>query len=300
MHAATDRLEFSPPATPGLLRAMGLALLAHAFLLAALTWGVRWKSEAVTMTAEAELWSAVPQQAAPKLVELPPEPQEPAPPVKALPLAPVQAQPLLPDADIALAQEKRRLKKEEQKAREKEKELEKRRLEKLQQEKLLLEKKRLQDKRDQDKKIAEDKRKSEQDARQKEALKTQEDAKKIAALRDDNLKRMAGLAGATGAPGATGTAIQSSGPSPGYAGRIRARIKPNIVFVDDIAGNPMADVDVRTAPDGTIISRKLLKSSGVKSWDDAVLKAIDKTEKLPPDVDGRVPSSLTIGFKPKD
>ena len=299
MHAATDRLEFSPPPTRGLLRALGLALLAHAFLLAALTWGVHWKSEAVTVTAEAELWSAVPQQAAPKRVELPPEPQEPPPPVKAPP-APVQAQPLLPDADIALAQEKRRLKKEEQKAREKEKELEKRRLEKLQQEKLLLEKKRQQDKRDQDKKIAEDKRKSEQDAKHKEALKTQEEAKKLAALRDNNLKRIAGLAGATGAADSSGTALHSSGPSPSYAGRVSAKIKPNIVFVDAIAGNPMAKVDVRTAPDGTIISRTLSKSSGVKSWDDAVLKAIDKTEKLPPDVDGRVPLNLEISFRPKD
>jgi colicin import membrane protein len=67
-----------------------------------------------------------------------------------------------------------------------------------------------------------------------------------------------------------------------------------------IAGNPAAEVEVRTSPDGTIISRKLVKSSGVKSWDDAVLNAIDKTEKLPPDTDGRVIPSLTLGFRPKD
>jgi colicin import membrane protein len=30
------------------------------------------------------------------------------------------------------------------------------------------------------------------------------------------------------------------------------------------------------------------------------LKAIDKTESLPRDIDGSVPSSLTISFKPKD
>ena len=300
MHAATDRLEFTPPPTPGLLRAMGLALLAHAFLLAALTWGVHWKSEAVTVTAEAELWSATVQQAAPPLVERPPEPSAPAPESAPVAPAPTQIEPLPSNADIALAQEKLRLQKAQQKAMEKEKVLEKQRLEKLKQEKLLLEKQRLQEKRDQDRKTAEDKKKSEQDAKHREALKTQEEAKKISALRDDNLKRMAGLAGATGAPGASGTATQSSGPSASYQGRIRARIKPNIVFVDDIAGNPLAEVDVRTAPDGTIISRKLLKSSGVKSWDDAVLKAIDKTEKLPPDVDGRMHNPYTIVFNPKD
>jgi colicin import membrane protein len=69
---------------------------------------------------------------------------------------------------------------------------------------------------------------------------------------------------------------------------------------DTVAGNPRAEVEVRTSPDGTIISRKLTQSSGVKSWDEAVLKAIDKTEVLPRDTDGRVPSPITITFRPKD
>src|SRR5665647_2669484 len=116
---ATDRLEFSPSTTPGLLRALALALLAHVFLLVALTWGVRWKSEAVNVTAEAELWSALPQQAAPKLVEVQPQPVPPPPkpepePLKALPPAPPppQVQPKLPEVDIALEKEKLRLQKE--------------------------------------------------------------------------------------------------------------------------------------------------------------------------------------------
>jgi colicin import membrane protein len=79
-----------------------------------------------------------------------------------------------------------------------------------------------------------------------------------------------------------------------------AKIKPNIVFADDISGNPVATVEVRTSPDGTIIGRKLIKSSGVKAWDDAVLRAIDKTEILPRDLDGRVPPSFEINFRPKD
>jgi len=103
-----------------------------------------------------------------------------------------------------------------------------------------------------------------------------------------------------GASDATGSAKQSSGPSASYAGRIAARIKPNITYTEVVVGNPTADVEVRTSPDGTIISRKLVKSSGIKSWDDAVLSAIDKTEKLPPDTDGRVIASLTLGFRPKD
>ena len=111
---------------------------------------------------------------------------------------------------------------------------------------------------------------------------------------------MQGMAGASGDENARGSALKSSGPSPSYAGRIRARIKPNITFTEDVAGNPKAEVEVRTTPDGTIISRKLLASSGNKAWDEAVLKAIDKTATLPRDEDGRVPPVLEISFRPKD
>lgn len=316
MHAATDRLEFTPPPTPGLMRSLGLAMLAHVFLLAALTWGVHWKREAVTVTAEAELWSATPQQAAPKLVDPPPEPPEtpkpplvkppPKPTLKPIP-PPPQVQPKLPDADIALEREKLRLKKEKQD------ELEKQRLAKLKQEKLKQEKlkdekleqeklkqEKLLAKREQDKKAADEKKKAEQESKRKEAVQAQQDAKKLDAQRQENIKRMTGLAGATGSPGSTGTALRSSGPSASYAGKIRASIKPNIVFVDEVVGNPMAEVEVKTAPEGTIIGSRLLKSSGDTSWDEAVLRAIEKTGKLPRDVDGRVPTSLVIVFRPKD
>nr|MDP2192445.1 energy transducer TonB [Rhodoferax sp.] len=269
MHAATDRLEFAPPPTPGLLRALGLAVLAHAFLLAALTWGVHWKREAVSVTVEAELWSALPQPAAPKLEQPPPAP----PAVPPLP----QVVPQVPDANIALEREKKRIKQEKLEA------------EQQQKEKLALEKK-----------LAEEKKKKELQASVKEKLKAQEELKLAEKRHQENKQRMIDMAEATGAPDSTGTARQSSGPSAGYAGRIRARIKPNIVFTDDISGNPMAELEVRTAPDGTIISRKLTQPSGVKSWDDAVLKAIDKTEKLPRDVDGRVPPALIISFRPRD
>ena len=130
--------------------------------------------------------------------------------------------------------------------------------------------------------------------------KASEEAQKIEAQHQLRVQRILSLSGATGESTATGSALHSTSPSASYAGRIKARVKPNIVFTDEISGNPEARVLVRTAPDGTIISRSLLKSSGNKAWDDAVLKAIDKTEVLPRDVDGRVPSSLDMGFTPRD
>ena len=281
MHVlAADRPEFAPPPPPGRVRALGLALLAHALLMAALTWGVNWRSSS-TPAVEAELWSAVPQQAAPPLVETPaPEPTPaPAPP-------PPKVDPGPSAAEIALAREKERKLKEKLEQERREKEREKEKL--------------AQQKREQEKKLAEEKKKKELEAKNKDKLKEQQEAEKAKKLREEQLRRMAGLAGASGAPSSTGTALKSSGPSASYAGRIVARVRPNIVFTEDIVGNPSAEVEVRCAPDGTIVGTKLVKSSGSKAWDEAVLKALVKTEVLPRDTDGRVPSALIISFRPRD
>jgi len=306
--------EFAPPPSGGIGRSLSFALFMHLLLLAALTWGVHWKSEPNNMSASAELWSAVPLEAAPAANEPEPtpiEPVKPPEPVKAVEPKP-EPKPIAPAspklnaatereaADIALKKEKEKKKLEEKKTAEldKKKKLEK---EKLEQEKLAKEKEK--------EKAKELEKKKKEEALKKEvaAAKAKEDAKKLAteekraeALRNENLKRMQGMAGASGDENAKSSALKSSGPSASYAGRIRARIKPNITFTEDIAGNPKAEVEVRTSPDGTILSRKLLSSSGNKSWDEAVLKAIDKTAILPRDEDGRVPPVLEISFRPKD
>ncbi len=301
MHAATDRLEFAPPATPGLMRAMLLALLAHGLLLVALTSGIRWNHESPLVSVEAELWSAVPVEAAPPLpepAEPPPIPQPPPEPVlsKPIPEPEPAPHPKVPDADIALQQEKLRLKKlheQEQRAQklQEQKKLEKLKLEKQEAERLTLER------------LKQDKLKQAQaDKAEKTALEkkiAEQEARQLEAQRVKNLARISGLAGTTGSPTSTGTALKSSGPSAGYAGKISARVKPNIVFTEDIAGNPTAEVEVLSSPTGTIISRKIVKSSGVKSWDEAVLKALDKTEVLPLD-NGKIYNPMTLVFRPKD
>ena len=72
------------------------------------------------------------------------------------------------------------------------------------------------------------------------------------------------------------------------------------VFTDEVSGNPSATVEVQCAPDGRIIGRRLLTRSGVSAWDDAVLRAIDRTEVLPLDEKGKVPSVMQISFRPHD
>jgi len=301
MHATTERLEFAPPPTRGLVRAVGLAIVVHALLVVMLAIGVHWKRDATPVTVEAELWSALPVEAAPRPVpELPPPPPpEPVKPVPKAVVTPPAPTPPLPDPAIAIAKEKARLQKEKQLQQERleQEKLERDKLERdKHQKEALKQKKLLEDKAAHDKKLQQEQQKQ-QDA------KSAADAKKLAVLRQqqiDRTLRMAGQDVGSGDDKARGTGKQSSGPSAGYTGRIIARVKPNITYTDTPTGNPTAEVDVRTSPDGTIISRKLVKSSGVKSWDDAVLNAIDKTEVLPRDVDGRIPQPLTLVFRPRD
>jgi colicin import membrane protein len=319
---------------------MVLALVAHALLAAALTWGIGWNRTQTPVVAEAELWSQLPQSAAPKLVEeAPPPPPTPEPepepvvpkptPPRPDPVAAQQALDAQRDAQIVLQQQKKRdearreeekrlqqeaLKKKQalereaqEKAQAKEKEREKQKTQqadKLAAEKKAAEEAKRQALKDQQAKAAKDKAakdKAAQAATEKaDKAAEKANAERLAKERAENLKRIAGMAGATGGPGSSGTALKSSGPSATYAGRIVGAVRPNIVFTDTPVGNPTADVEVRTLPDGTIASRRLVKSSGNPAWDDAVLKALDRTARLPRDEDGRVPATLVIGFRPRD
>ena len=279
-----------------MLRALGLALVAHLLLMLALGWGINWKRDPVMLSAEAELWSALPQEAAPKLVEPTPVPPPPIP--VPVPPAPVQkAEPPAPDpalreAEIALERQK------EGKAEEKRKQLAEEREKKREADR----QKQLEAKRELEQQRKDDlaKAKAVEDKKKLETAKREKAEKAIEAQRQANIERMKGMAGATGGPTATGTAQRSSGPSASYAGRIAARIKSNIVFTDTVSGNPVAVVRIRVAPDGTIVGKTLLESSGIKSWDEAVLRAIDKTGILPRDTDGRVVPEFPISFKRND
>ncbi|PVE06043.1 protein TolA [Limnohabitans sp. Rim28] len=313
-------------------RAWVVAGVAHALLFLALGLATAWKTQPQTLQAEAELWSAVPQAAAPRLQEPLPQPvPEPVPETR--PTPPAQPTPPAPAPDPALALKDAQIALEKQKQEEKKKEAEKLKAEKLNAEKLKADQeKAIQDKAAKEKlnkakaekekaekdkaekaklekeklakekKAQEDKEREKKKAAEKEKAEKAEkaDAARADALRQENLKRMQGMAGASGGENATGTALKSSGPSATYAGRLVGRIKPNITYPGDMVGNPRAEVEVRVAPDGVIQSRRILQSSGNKAWDEAVLRAIDKTEIFPKDTDGRVPPVIVLGFRPLD
>ncbi|MCF8204398.1 MAG: cell envelope integrity protein TolA [Methylotenera sp.] len=277
-------------------RGIALALLAHGLLVLALTYGLHWRSDN-SAAFEAELWSAVPQVAAPR-EEAPPEPEPEAP--RPDPRAAQQraeqeaAEQQQRDAEIALAKEKKR---KEEKAREEAARLER---EKAAKEKEAKDKA-LKDKAEKEK-AEKDKAKEEQERKKALDAKAAKEAKdaeaRREALRQENLRRIQGMAGGT--PGSTGTAAQNSAPSAGYAGRIKGKIRPLIIYADDGGANPTAEVQVTLGPDGRILGSKVLKASADADWDRAVLRAIEKAETLPRDVDGRVPPVLILTFRPRE
>lgn len=285
-HPAQEHLSLAPPRDGHWLGPAGLALAAHALLVAALTWGVGWKQDVVTPVYEAEIWSRLPVQAAPRAVAPPPAPPAPPPVLRPEPrTAPPAPAPRAADIATQRAQQQKEQKLEQARREQQDAARRQALADKAAAEKATAERQRaLEQKRAAERKAADDKRAQEAAERQ----------------RQDNIRRMLGQAGASGGPQASGTAQQSSGPSAGYGARVAARIKPNVVFTDVITGNPRAVVEVRTLPDGSIVGRRIVQKSGNEAWDDAVLKAIDRTGSLPRDTDGRVPSTLEIGLRPQD
>lgn len=269
MSSAASLDPLRPRRPGGMGRGAMFALLVHVGLVIALAFGVSWRSSEPT-GATAELWAAVPQVAAPAAVAPPAPMPAPLPVPKVEPAPPPKVEVREPD----IATEKAKI---EQARREREEREAKARAE------------------------AEEKKRKEQEAakaKAAEAARQKAEAERLAKLREDQMKRMMGQVGATGAPQSTGTAQRDAGPSASYAGRIVARVRPNIVLTETVPPTLRAEVEVRAAPDGTIIGRRLVKSSGNKDWDEAVLRAIDRTEVLPRDTDGRVPSTIVIGFTP--
>lgn len=329
---STPEHQIDPPLKTGFTSSMVFAFAIHGLLVAALTWGVNWRQKAETTGVQAELWSAQNQESAPSAiaqntptpeqVEPPPpppqvEPEKKAEPIKS-PVKPVEVNNEIKDAQIALEKAKKeKLKQEieqEKKLKEK-KEKEKAKAEQLEKEKQAekdrLEKEKLDKAKAQKEKEKIDKAKADKEKADKLA-KAKADKAASEKARQENIKRLQNQAGAAGAEsGATangigknngnGTATQSSGPSAGYEGRVRARLKPNIVFTENINGNPSAEIEVRLAQDGMVLGKpKILRSSGVKSWDDAVVRAIEKTEIFPRDIDGKVPPVIIMTLRPRE
>jgi colicin import membrane protein len=245
--AALPSSVLAPQPPGGLGRGAALALAVHVALVAALTVGVDWRTQAPQPVA-AELWAAVPEAAAPP----PPAPAPSPVPTPAPPPAVAAAAP----PDIATERERWR---------------------------------------------AEQQRREREARAAGAAAEAKAAEERLARQREENLRRMLGQANASPGPATgTGTAAQAAAPSAAYQGRVKAAILPNIVYTGKAPSRAVAEVEVTLAPGGTVIARRLVKRSGHPDWDEAVLRAIDRTPRIPADADGRVPPALLISFRPDE
>lgn len=262
------------PRAPGGTRAgIAASIGVHALLLGALAGVVQWRTQTPSVAA-AELWASVPEVAAappapaPAPVPTPAPAPVPAPPPP--PPPPAVAAPKPPD--IATEQAARQRAERERQERERQ---------------------------EREQRDRQERERRERQERERAAAQERQQAAATERAREEQLRRITQAAGTAGAS-PTGAAARDAAPSANYLGRLASLIRSNSVFTGEVSGNPAAEVEVRTAAGGAILSRRLVKSSGNPAWDDAVLRAIDKTGNLPPDTNGRVPPVLIIAFRPKE
>ena len=86
-----------------------------------------------------------------------------------------------------------------------------------------------------------------------------------------------------------------------YLGKIRGKIRGNIVVPPEIKGNPEAVFDVTQLPSGEIVTVRLKRSSGHTALDAAIERAILKSNPLPkPESADLFSRSLELRFRPLD
>ncbi|WP_063533505.1 cell envelope integrity protein TolA [Burkholderia sp. MSMB1589WGS] len=307
-----------PPRERGTGRAFLLAALMHVLLALFLYHGVHWQNS-TPAGAEAELWTSVPDTSTPQPVPTPPVKVAPPPP-------PVKNE----EADIALQQKRR----EQQAAAAREAQLEEQRRQQLKAQQLAAQKTAEREKQKQAEKLrqqqlAEQQRKIEQQKLEQQKLEQQKKQEQLAAqkkadaekaekaakaaaaakanaaakakLDKERQARLAQLQGIAGggeglAKSGTGTGSGGNAASPGYADKVRRRVKPNIVWAGE-RDSLVTVVAIRCTPSGDVLSTSIRRSSGNSGWDQAVINAIQASVPLPPDTNGRTPSEITITFK---
>ncbi len=264
------------PTEPGKKTAIIFTLIVHLGLVAALFFGVQWKRSQPEVM-EVELWSATPVRAT-RLPPPRPEPVvEPKPAVKPEPVVkppppPPKAEPAVKKPDIAVKEEKKKKPEPAKPEVKPEPKPEPKKPEPVKPEPA--------------KPVAKPppvvdpfKEMLERETRQRQQAEKND---RLAELADKEQKASAARRG-----------LES------YAGKIRGKIRGNIVLPPNIQGNPEAIFEINQLPNGEVLSVKLKRSSGNLALDEAIERAIRKSSPLPkpsdPSLFERV---LEIKYKP--
>lgn len=240
------------------LAAAALALGVHVLFAVLLVFGLSWQTQP-TGPVSVDLWEALPAVSPPRPR---PQPAPPPEPVKAEPAKPAPAPKPVAETpppkapDIALERKKAEEKaKAEAAAREKQ----------FAEQKRVEAQQRAQQRQQEEAEFM--RRMAEVEAAEAASLTQQAEARAEAS------RRQAAVAGVVGQ----------------YRDLISAKVRGNTRLPDNLKGNPEVRIRVKLLPTGEVQSVQLTRSSGNPAYDDAVLRAIEKSSPLPlpPDRDAR-------------
>ncbi|WP_233864252.1 cell envelope integrity protein TolA [Paraburkholderia adhaesiva] len=318
-----------PPRDRGTVRAFLLAVLMHVLLGFFLYHGIHWQNS-TPAGAEAELWTEVPDVSTPRPVA-PPAPVAPAPPqpteeadialqqqkhkqeeaARQAQLAEQQRLQLQQQQEAAAkrqqqlaAQQAAQLAAQQKAAKLKQQQEQQAAAAKLKQQQLDAQKKQQQE---DEQKQAQLEAQKKADAAKAAKAKAQADAqatKKLDAERNARIAQMQGLAGGSENAGGNGLAKSGTGSgaggtaaSSGYAEKVQRLVRPKIIWAGATEGLETV-VTVRCAATGTLLSASVSRSSGNQQWDAAALRAVQQSDPMPLDKDGKAPSNFTITLRP--
>ena len=269
------------------IKAGVLALLVHVVFFIFMTFGLSWKTnppEGIVV----DLWSDLPQpeqkptkkvkaqppKPAPskKIKPVPPKKVKVAPPKKIKVVPPKKVESLPSKADIELKKEKEKKAKlaKEKKEKEKKARLAKEKKEKEKKARLAKEKK----EKEREVRLAKEKKEKERKIKEQNARVAAETERFQKELREEEeRRRLQKLAYAKAA--AKRNLIDE------YKAKILAKIKSKLVLPPDLPNDPVAEYNITLLPGGEILSVKLRNSSGFRSFDEAVERAIILARPLP-------------------
>ena len=261
---------------PGRLISLALAAAVHLLLLAVLLFGVRWQNrppEAVVV----ELWREPP----PPPVQVAPKPEpvpEPAPVVE-----PPKPEPVIEKPEIAIKEPAKPKPKPEVKPKPVPKPVPKPEPKLKPEPKAKPQPQAKPEAKPRPRDDEMQKRMREELAREQLALQTDRERQTI----KDQLARDASTARNKGLDE--------------YIARIRAKVKSNWILPIEMKGNPEATFDVVQLPTGEVLTVKLVRSSGIAAYDQAVERAILRSSPLPkPASDNLFSRELRLTFRPRD
>lgn len=272
MSATVARPNAVPP-SGGSGRAIALAIVMHLLLGGLLFFGIRWQSSPPAVV-QAELWSAVPQTAAPAPRPVPPPPKVEAPRPEVEP----EPEPEPPKLKVDIAEKAPVKKVEPPKKKEPVKVVEPPKPQV---------------------RPAPPPPKAEKPPVNRELQKLQQQAAVEAPQRKPS--DVDALLAAAGKE-STGKDQQTSGPRgrDTYIGRLQAAIRSQMRYPANSPGNPVVKMRVEQLPNGEVTNVTVERPSGVQAFDEAVERAVRAASPLPRDEQGKVDRVLSFDYKMYD